>query len=97
MSGAHAEVAAAALTEKNFRRGTDTRKEYEAGRLPDGRIELRSERQPAKLFLAHWHHVAYFAHYRQHPPKPYVLDILGHAHEVQVPNWPFEPSNRRVP
>lgn len=88
-AGVHKQLAAETLAAKKFRADSVAREWYEKGMLPPARIHLRATRYAAKLFLAHWHHVAYFHHYQRHPPKPYVLDILGHAHEIQVPNWPF--------
>lgn len=84
------EQAAAALTQKNWRRDTKTKAAYEEGLLPQARIHLRAQRYAVKIFLSHWHHVAYFHTYGIHPPKPYVIEHLGHAHEIQVPNWPFK-------
>lgn len=81
--------AAKALTTKNWKRDTKTKASYEQGMLPQARIHLRAQRYAVKIFLSHWHHVAYFNHYKTHPPKPYVLEHLGHAHEIQVPNFPF--------
>lgn len=57
--------------------------------LPPARIQLRSQRYAVKLFLSHWHAVAFRQRYGVMPPKPYVLEHLGHAHEIQVPGWPF--------
>ena len=81
--------AMAALTEKNWKKDTQTKAAYEEGRLPQARIHLRAQRYATKLFLSHWHHVAYRYHYGVNPPKPYVLEHLGHAHLIQVPNWPW--------
>jgi hypothetical protein len=61
---------------------------YESGKLPPGRIELRSMRYATKLFLSHYHHVAYEDHFGTPPPKPYVIEQLGHAHIIGPPNWP---------
>ena len=83
------EQAALSLTQKNWKKDTQTRAAYEEGRLPQARIHLRSQRYAVKIFLSHWHHVAYRQHYGTNPPKPYVLEHLGHAHEIQVPNYPW--------
>jgi hypothetical protein len=87
-AGDFADQAAAALAERKFK-VSDTRKAYEAGRLPDGRIDLRARRYAVKLFLAHYHHVAYEDHYGEPPPKPYALTHLDHAHFIAPPNWPL--------
>lgn len=58
---------------------------YAAGKLPDGHIHARAKRYATKLFIAHWHHVAYVAHYKKAPPMPYPIAILGHAHYIAPP------------
>lgn len=60
---------------------------YHQGQLPPGRLDLRARRWAVKMFLSHYHHVAYESHYQQPPPKPYAAAILGHAHIVRPPNW----------
>lgn len=77
------------LKEKKIGKDTDARKHLENGKLPPAHIHARAERYAVKLFLAHYHHVAYRLHYSIDPPKPYPIAILGHAHEVAVPNWPM--------
>ena len=84
-----ADQAAKALTTKKWKKDTQTKAAYEQGLLPQARIHLRSQRYAVKLFLSHWQAVAYRQHFGVMPPKPYVIAHLGHAHEIQVPNWPF--------
>lgn len=89
-AGAHAEQAAAKLKKFKIGKDTDARKAYEAGRLPPAHLHARAKRWAVKLFLAHYQAVAYFAHYQTPAPKPYILTVAGgHAHEIQVPHWPF--------
>ena len=88
-AGEFAEQAKASLEEKNFRKGTETRKAYEAGELPDGRILLRAQRYAVKLFLAHLHEVWYWEHFKHAPPNPYPMAILGHTHRIDPPNMPI--------
>jgi Transposase IS116/IS110/IS902 family len=88
-AGEFADQAAAALAAKNWRSDTQARTEYKAGRLPKARIHARAKRYATKLFLAHLHHVMYEDHYGTPPPKPYVIQHLGHAHFIQPPNWPL--------
>lgn len=57
--------------------------------LPPARIQLRAQRYAVKLFLSHWHCVAFYHKYGKMPPKPYVIEHLGHANMIQVPEWPF--------
>ena len=88
-SGALAAQAAAALVARKFGAETEARKHYEAGHLPPAHIHARAKRWAVKLFLAHWHEVAYRVRYGTEPPKPYVLEHLGHVDRLVVPNWPM--------
>ncbi len=92
-SGAYAELAASTLEERNFKGDTVTRAAYKAGRLPDGRIQHRASRVAVKLFLAHWHAVAYRSHFGKQEPLPYVIEHGGHVHHLQPPNCPSELLN----
>lgn len=76
--GDYAEQAAAVLKA----RPTHAQKKiYATGKLPPGHLNARAKRYAAKLFLSHWHEVAYREHFKCDPPKPYPIAILGHAHE----------------
>lgn len=61
---------------------------YLVGQLPDGHIHARAKRYAVKLFLSHWHHVAYQARFKKAPPLPYPIAFMGHAHLIDVPNRP---------
>jgi hypothetical protein len=88
--GELASEAERALSEKNYRGDTIAKRAYQQGKLPDGHIHARAKRWTVKLFLSHWHYVAYQHHYKTPPPKPYVLDhVGGHTHFVGVPLWPL--------
>ncbi len=87
-AGQFADQAARSLTERKVR-DKALRECLEAGKLPPGRIDLRARRYATKLFLAHYHHVAYEDHFGEPPPKPYVITHLGHAHFIAPPNWPL--------
>jgi len=54
--------------------------------LPPAHIRERSKRYAVKLFLSHWHHMAYKFEYGKEPPKPYPIAILGHADFIP-PQW----------
>ncbi|MGH9389236.1 MAG: hypothetical protein ACRD1Z_06430 [Vicinamibacteria bacterium] len=86
-SGAFADQAALTLAARPKHK---QRAIYADGRLPNGRLDLRATRYAVKLFLAHWHHVASEVEYGTPPPKPYVIEHLGHAHFVAPPGWPIE-------
>lgn len=87
-AGEYQEQAQAKL--QRFRIGTKTEAfaAYSAGQLPPGHVYARAKRYTVKLFLSHWHHVAYEAHYGTPPPKPYVLEHMGHVDFFAPPNWP---------
>jgi hypothetical protein len=89
--GDYADQAKRALSEKNYGADTDARKHYEAGRLPPARIHLRSHRYATKLFLSHYHHVAYVIEHGRPPPKPYIMEREPdvHLHFLAPPNWPM--------
>lgn len=74
---------------ERFRIGKDTEayKWYSKGKLPPGHIHARAKRYAVKLFLAHYHHVAYELRYGKPPPKPYILTQPGHTHFMAPPNW----------
>lgn len=87
-AGALADQAAHKLETYRIGKTTEAYGHYAAGRLPPARIHARAKRWTVKLFLAHYHHVAYSVHYGEPPPKPYVLSQLQHGHAITVPNWP---------
>jgi hypothetical protein len=81
-----ADQAKKSLSTKNWKKDTQTKAAYEQGMLPQARIHLRAQRYAVKLFLSHWHEAAFFNHYGVLPPKPYVIQHMGHAHFIQPPN-----------
>ena len=87
-AGEYAGRAAKELEKKNIK-DKDLKALLESGKIPPGQIHNSSLRYVAKLFLAHWHHVAYECHYGTLPPKPYIID-RGHAHIIGPVNWPME-------
>lgn len=87
--GDFAEQARASLEGKNYGKDTTARASYELGQLPPARIHLRAERYAVKLFLAHFHHVAYESRFGEPPPKPYIIEHGGHTHYIAPPNWPM--------
>ena len=83
-AGDYAELAAQTLREKNIVH-KETKACYEAGKLPQSRILSQAARYSTKLFLAHWHEVAYREHYKTDPPKPYIIEHGGHVHYIAPP------------
>jgi len=61
-------------------------KGYGVRMLPPAHINERAKRYAVKLFLAHWHEMAYLYRYGEMPPKPYSIAILDHAHKIEPPN-----------
>jgi hypothetical protein len=55
--------------------------------LPPAHIHARAKRYAVKLFLAHYQQVAYELHFGKKPPNPYPIEILGHAHMIDPPNY----------
>lgn len=88
--GRFADQAKAILDTNKFKRDTIARACYEKGVLPPGHIDARARRWTVKLFLAHYHHVAYHCVFGKEPPKPYVIEHLGHTDIIDPPNWPME-------
>jgi hypothetical protein len=85
--GGNAETAARTLEEKKIK-DPATKATYESGHLPAGRLDLRATRWAVKLFLSHWHHVAFVEEYGENPPKPYILtQDGGHAHYIAPPGY----------
>jgi hypothetical protein len=90
-AGQFAEQAKAILEKKTYGKTTDAYKAYITGKLPPAHIHARAKRYAVKLFLAHFHHVAYeIWSGGQPPPKPYVIEHLGHTHFLGPPNWPMD-------
>ena len=72
--------AAAVLERKKIGKDTDAYKAYSQGMLPPAHIHARAKRYAVKLFLAHFHEVAYRDFFKTDPPLPYAIAIQGHAH-----------------
>lgn len=87
--GGNATAAAETLSSKKIR-DPGTLETYESGHLPKGRLDLRARRWAAKLFLAHLHHVMFEDKFGEAPPRPYVIDHLGHVDIIGPPGWPCE-------
>jgi len=83
-------AAQAAQCAERVGRNTDAYKAYSQGKLPPAHIHSRAKRWAVKLFLAHWHWVAYECEHGAPPPKPYIIETdPRHTHIVKPPNWPM--------
>jgi hypothetical protein len=88
VAGELADQAARKLERFKIGKDTDAYKAYVQGLLPPAHIHARAKRWAVKLFLSHWHHVAYVARYKEAPPKPFILTVEGgHAHYIPPPAW----------
>ncbi len=83
--GEFAELAKKYLNHFQFGENTKAIKYYKQGKLPPGHIHARARRYAVKLFLSHWHEVAYLNHYGEKPAKPYPIAHLGHADYIEPP------------
>lgn len=84
-TGVYAEQAEAKLKAFNIGKSTEAYKWYSQGKLPPAHIHARAKRYAVKLFLSHYHHVAYYLHFREVPPKPFAIEHGGHAHYIAPP------------
>ena len=89
-TGAFAGDAARILTEKKWGKDTEAYKMYMSGKLPLAQIHARAKRKAVKLFISHWHYVAYRYAFGKEPSLPYSIAIQEHAHYIAPPNNPFE-------
>lgn len=80
------------LAKFNIGKTTDAYAWYSVGKLPPAHIDARARRWVVKVFLAHYHEVAYFLHYNRLPPNPYPIAHLGHVHRIEVPNMDRVPG-----
>lgn len=85
-AGDYADQAEYKLQHTKIGKSTEAYKWYSQGKLPPAHIQQRAERYAVKIFLSHLHYVWYKEHYGVEPPKPFAIAILGHAHEIKVPN-----------
>lgn len=81
-----ANQAADKLERFNIGKDTDAYKWYSVGKLPPAHIDQRAKRWAVKLFLSHWHEIAYEAHFGNPAPAPYAIAHMEHAHYQHPPN-----------
>lgn len=87
-AGDYAEFAKSILETKSFK-ANQTRSKLESGVLSDAQIDAQARRFAVKIFLSHYHAVAYQAHHGEPAPRPYVIAHGDHVHEIAIPNNPF--------
>lgn len=88
LNGDYADFAKSILEKKNFK-ANHTKSVLESGMLPDAQIDAQARRYAVKIFLSHYHAVAYQAHYDRPAPRPYIIAHGDHVHEIAIPNNPF--------
>ncbi|MCC6366877.1 MAG: hypothetical protein IT165_25425 [Bryobacterales bacterium] len=86
-AGEFADQAKAKLERFNIGKDTEAYKWYSEGKLPPAHLHARAKRWAVKLFLAHYHHVAWKLSTGQEPPKPYVIAHLNHVDYIAPPNF----------
>ena len=94
--GDNAEAAARALRDKKYRKETDAYKAYIIGKLPPAQVDGRARRWAVKLFLSHVHCAWYFAENGKLPPKPYVIEHMGHVDFVKPQHTDLIPGLREA-
>jgi hypothetical protein len=85
-AGVYADQAAAKLRDTSSRVDIEARRCCERGRLAPEHIEARARRWAVKLFLAHYHHVAWSVTMGAPPPRPYVIGVMGQPGYIAPPN-----------
>lgn len=89
-NGLYAEQAAHILATKKIGKETEAYAAYSQGKLPAGHLHARAKRWAVKLFLSHYHNVAYQIEFGKEPPMIYAVNVLGHSDYVAPPNWPLK-------
>lgn len=87
-AGDYADFAKEILDTKNFK-ANQTRAKLESGVLSDAQIDAQARRFAVKIFLSHYHAVAFQAHHGEPAPRPYIIAHGDHVHEIAIPNNPF--------
>jgi hypothetical protein len=77
-------------------RSAEVKKTLATGKLPAGNLDRQACNFVAKIFLSHLHGVMFFDRFKTAPPKPFALSILGHAHEIVIPNANMFPGFAQV-
>lgn len=76
--------AEAILAAKRIGKDTEAYKVYSIGMLPAAHIHARAKRYAVKIFLSHWHQVAYRERFGEEAPKPWVIAHGGHVDFISV-------------
>lgn len=85
-AGEFGDQAAAKLEKFKIGKSTDAFKAYSTGMLPPAHIHSRAKRYAVKLFLAHYHEVAWRERFGTAPPLPYSIAQQEHTHKIEAPS-----------
>jgi len=88
-AGDYSDFAKSILEKKTFK-ANQTRAKLESGVLSDAQIDAQARRFAVKIFLSHYHAVAYQAYHNEPAPRPYIIAHGDHVHEIAIPNNPFQ-------
>jgi hypothetical protein len=83
--GYNATAAAEILKSKRIGEDTVAFEYYSKGKFPPAHVHARAKRYAVKLFLSHFHHVAYKEKFKKDPPLPYPISHLGHVDFIPPP------------
>ena len=86
-AGEYAERAKVFIT-----KSADVRKTLKEGKLPANNLDSQACRFATKIFLSHVHALYYWYHTNEPPPKPFAVSVLGHAHEIKIPDTDMFPG-----
>jgi len=86
-AGKFADQARGKLERCNIGRDSEDFGWYSAGKLPPAHIQSRAKRWAVKLFLAHYHHVAWTLATGTEPARPYAISILNHTDFIKPPKF----------
>jgi len=68
--------------------------------LPPAHIHAMARRWAVKLFLSHYHHVAFVDYHQCDPPKPYIFEHQppgsDHRHLISPPNFPWSGGGKSL-
>lgn len=87
-AGDYAQAAADTLSAKD-QLDPSTQAILASGHLPDAQIEAQARRFAVKIFLSHYHAVAYQAHYDKPADLPQFIDHGTGLQELSIPHFPF--------
>ena len=72
---------------KTFRTNSaEVKKLLVQGKLPPINLDRQACNYAAKIFFSHLHAVWYWHKYNRLAPRPYAIEILGHAHIIEIPH-----------